>query len=192
MIINYKLSETSSLIKDENLLLSNLNLNWSFSDATLNTSFKVFEDLSRNYHDRYQYIFPDFNFMKNISIPENYQGSFSYNSYGYNKNYNTNVTESEMTNDFLFSSNEFINSQGIMTKYDLLLKNSNTYANNSTNFEENTNYNLFGTMKLDTSLPLKKDFENYTNFLKPVLSLRYSPNGNNDISSKNIILNYDN
>ena len=189
---NYKLSETSSLIKDENLLLSNLNLNWSFSDATLNTSFKVFEDLSRNYHDRYQYIFPDFNFMKNISIPENYQGSFSYNSYGYNKNYNTNVTESEMTNDFLFSSNEFINSQGIMTKYDLLLKNSNTYANNSTNFEENTNYNLFGTMKLDTSLPLKKDFENYTNFLKPVLSLRYSPNGNNDISSKNIILNYDN
>ena len=47
-------------------------------------------------------------------------------------------------------------------------------------------------MKLDTSLPLKKDFDNYTNFLKPVLSLRYSPNGNNDISSKNIILNYDN
>ena len=68
--------------------MSNLNLGWQFSDSQLDTSFKVYEDLSRDYHDRYQYIFPDFNFMKNISIPENYQGSFSYNSYGYNKNYN--------------------------------------------------------------------------------------------------------
>ena len=189
---NYKLSDTSSLIKDDNLLLSNLDLDWSFSDSSLNTSFKVFEDLSRNYHDRYQYIFPDFNFIKDISIPESYNGNFTYNSYGYNKNYNTNVTESEMTNDFLFSSLDFINEKGLMTNYELLLKNSNTYANNSTNFEENTNYSLFGTVKIDTSLPLKRSFENHTNFLKPVLSLRYSPNGNNDISTKNILLNYDN
>ena len=28
--------------------------------------------------------------------------------------------------------------------------------------------------------------------LKPILSFRYSPNGNNDISSKDILLNYNN
>ena len=78
-------------------------------DSNLNTSFKVYEDLSRNYHDRYQYIFPDFNFSKNINIPENYNGKFNFNSYGYNKNYNTNITETVLTNDFFFSSNEFIN-----------------------------------------------------------------------------------
>ena len=61
-----------------------------------------------------------------------------------------------MTNDFLFSSLDFINDKGLMTNYELLLKNSNTYANNSTNFEENTNYSLFGTVKLDTSFPLKE------------------------------------
>ena len=38
---------------------------------------------------------------------------------------------------------------------------------------------------------MKKNFENYTNYLKPIASLRYSPNGNNDISSKDIFLNYD-
>ena len=72
---NHKLIETSNLITDDSLLLSNFDLNWSFEDSALNTSFKVFEDLSRNYHDRYQYIFPDFSFRKNIGIPDNYNGS---------------------------------------------------------------------------------------------------------------------
>ena len=54
---NHKLKETSSLIKDDNLLLSNLDSNWDFTDAKLNTSFKIFEDLSRNNNDRYQYVF---------------------------------------------------------------------------------------------------------------------------------------
>ena len=33
---------------------------------------------------------------------------------------------------------------------------------------------------------------NYTNFLKPILSLRYSPNGNTDLSSKDVMLKYNN
>ena len=72
-----------------------------------------------------------------------------------------------------------------------MLKNTNSYSNNSSNFDENENYNLFGTIKLD-KLPLQKKLENYTHYLKPIASLRYSPNGNNDISSKDIFLNYNN
>ena len=49
----------------------------------------IFEDLSKNYHDRYQYIFPDFNFSKNIDIPKDYNGNFNFNSYGYNKLFDT-------------------------------------------------------------------------------------------------------
>ena len=70
-----------------------------------------------------------------------------------------------------------------LSNYDLLLKNSNSYSNNSSNFDENANYNLYGTLKLDTSFPLKKKFEKYIHYLKPIASFRYSPNGNNDISS---------
>ncbi len=190
---NHRLKESSSLIKDNNLLLSNLDLNLKLSDASLSTSFKIFEDLSRNYNDRYQYVFPDFNFLKNINLPRKYNGNFTFNSYGYNKNYDTNVIESEITNDFLYSSNQLFNSKGIVSNYNLLLKNSSTYAENSTNFDEDTNYSLFGAFKLDASLPLKKDInDNHTHYLKPLLSIRYSPNGNNDISTKDILLNYDN
>ena len=32
------------------------------------TQVKLYEDLSKNDNDKYQYIFPDFNFSKNIRI----------------------------------------------------------------------------------------------------------------------------
>ena len=188
----HKLIETSSLIDNDNLLISNLDIEWMLDDSNLRSSFKVFEDLSRNYHDRYQFIFPDYNFLKNIDIPNSYDGKFTFNSYGYNKHYDTNKTEALLTNDFLFSSNEFINSLGLSTNYQLLLKNSNDYIDNSTESGEKTNYNLFSTIKLDTSFPLQKKMENYTHYIKPIMSFRYSPNGNNDLSNKDIMLNYNN
>tara|TARA_B100001027_G_scaffold216652_1_gene193683 strand:+ start:1360 stop:3750 length:2391 start_codon:yes stop_codon:yes gene_type:complete len=187
----HKLIETSSLIKNDSLLLSNFDINWDFSSSNLFTSFKMYQDLTRGYSDRYQYIYPDFRFIKRIDIPKNYNGKFDFSSYGFNKNYNTNVNETVLTNDFLFSSNEYVSSNGFSTNYELLLKNSNSYSNNSSILEENTNYNLYSTLKIDTSLPLKKNFDEYTNYLKPVISFRYSPNGNKNISDKDISLNYD-
>ena len=189
---NYKLSKSSSIIKDDNLLLSNLDIDWGLRDAKFVTSFKIFEELSRNYHDRYQYVFPDFNFSKNILVPDNYNGKFQFNSYGYNKNYDTNITESVLTNDFIFSSNQYIQENGLVSNYNLLLKNSNSYADNSSNFEENANYNLFGTFKFDTRYPLQKTLQNYIHYLTPVASIMYSPNGNSDIATKDILLNYNN
>ena len=120
----HKLNKTSSLIENENLLLSNFDINWNFDRSNLSTSFKMYEDLTRIYSDRYQYIFPDFKFVKNIKIPSDYNGKFDFSSYGYNKNYNTNINETVLTNDFLFSSNEYINSYGFTSNYNLLLKNS--------------------------------------------------------------------
>ena len=189
---NHKLADASSLIEDDSVLISNLDLNWDFGISKLSTSFKIFEDLSKNYSDRYHYVFPDFSFSRNIKLPESYRGKFTFNSYGYNKFYDTNVSEAVITNDFLFESNEFISKNGVATNYNVFLKNPTSYAENSTNFKDNEDYNLYGTIKLDTSLPMQKKVDLYTHYLKPVVSLRYSPNGNNDISSKDILLNYDN
>ena len=189
---NHKLTDTSKIVKDDNLLISNLDINWNFDKAKLETSFKIFEDLSRNYHDRYQYVFPDFKFSRNLDLPKNYNGKFNFDSYGYNKNYDTNVIEAIITNDFLFSSNDFVNSNGLISNYDILLKNSNSYSNNSTNFDENSSYDLFGTIKLDAGLPMQKNKDNFIHFIKPVVSIMYSPNGNRDLSSKDITLNYNN
>ena len=37
----------------------------------------------------------------------------------------------------------------------------------------------------------EKNFDEYTNYLKPIISFRFSPNGNKNISDKDISLNYD-
>ena len=58
--------------------------------------------------------------------------------------------------------------------------------------KENEDYDLYQALKFDLSLPLRKKFETYTNYLKPRLSILYSPNGNNDISTKELTLNYNN
>ena len=69
----------------------------------LNTSFKIFEDLSRNYHDRYQYIFPDFNFKKYIEIPEKYNGNLILIHMDIIKIMIQILYEAVITNDFLFN-----------------------------------------------------------------------------------------
>ncbi len=188
----HNLKKNSLLIKDDNLLLSNLDLNWELDKSSLSTSFKMFEDLSRGHRDRYQYIFPDYNFSKYIEIPYYYNGQFNFNSYGYNKNYDTNISESVLTNDFLYSSNQFVNVKGIVSSYEILLKNNISYSKNSSTFKENDNYDLFGAFKYDSSLPMSKIMTGYRHYLTPKISFRYSPNDNNDISSKNILLDYNN
>ena len=188
---SHKLINTSTLIKDDNILLSNFDMNLQFKDSSLFSSFKIYEDLSRNFHDRYQYIFPEFSFSKNLDIPRDYNGAFNFNTYGYNKHYETNITEAVLTNDFLFSSYNYINTKGMQSNYNLLLKNSNNYSNNSNNFNENAEYDLFGLIKFDASLPLEKRTNNYNHYLKPIVSAMYSPNGNDNLSNKDVLLNYD-
>ena len=39
---------------------------------------------------------------------------------------------------------------------------------------------------------MQKKVDQYHHFLRPILSFRYSPNGNSDISTKDVLLNYDN
>ena len=185
----YQLKLTSPIINSESVLTSGAGLSWDWEDKSLDTSFTVYEDLSKSYHDRYQYIFPKFSFRKKVDIPENYNGSFNFYSSGYNKNYNTNINETILNNDFSFESFDFINSIGLATKYNLLLKNANSYNESSADKKKN---DLFGTAKLDMRYPLQSKTSEYTNFLTPRLSLRYSPNGNDDISSNNLKLNYGN
>ena len=57
--------------------------------------------LSRTQSDRYQYVLPEFSYSKNIEIPEDYNGNFNFSSSGYT-HYNTNVYETNLTNNFHF------------------------------------------------------------------------------------------
>ena len=185
--------QTSPLVIDESLLTSQLTLDKDFDEKTnLNTSFIVYEDLSKTDNDRYQYIFPDFNFTKDLDIDESYNGNFRFTSSGFQKNYDTNKYEVLFNNDFLFESYKFVSQGGISTDYDLLLKNFNAYAENSSTYEDKNDHEIYSTILLKSELPLKKELSNSNNFLKPVISARFSPDNAKNISTEDIRLNYDN
>ena len=104
----------------------------------------------------------------------------------------TEVGNLFLKNFFNLSSNQFINTKGFVSNYELLLKNNNSYSENSSTFKKNGNYDIFTTLKFDTSLPMAKMMSEYRHYLTPKVSFRYSPNDNSDISSKNILLDYNN
>jgi LPS-assembly protein len=187
----YDLGLTSPIIKDTSVLTSQLKLKKEFDENTnLNTSFNIYEDLSKKDSDRYQYIFPDFSFSKKIEISEDYNGNFNFTSFGYQKNYETNKYEAVVNNDFLFSSYNFISESGITTDYDLLLKNLNTYSDNSTNYNNNNDHELYSSALIKAQYPLKKELENSINYLKPIISARFSPDNPKNISGDDVRLGY--
>ena len=189
----HNLSNSTSIIENESLLTTQLNISKNIdSNTNLDTNFTVYEDLSKEDSDRFQYILPNFIYSKNIIIPDNYNGNFKFKSSGFQKNYDTNKYESLLINDFLFESNNIISRSGFLNNYDLLIKNFNSYTQNSSSYTEKEDYEVFGSFLLKTSFPLKKNNTKYTSYLKPIASLRYSPNNTKNISDKDVRLDYNN
>ena len=72
------------------------------------TRFEVFEDLSKDRSDRYQYIYPDFTITKLINTESDLKGELKFTSSGSQKNYDTNVYESVLVNNFAYNSIPFL------------------------------------------------------------------------------------
>ncbi len=189
----HNIKEYTSLIDSESTLTSYISLEKDIDENTkLDSTIKLYEDLSKEDNDRYHYIFPDFNFSKNINLDESYNGNFQFLSTGFQKVYETNKYEALINNDFNFNSFDYITKAGIVSDYSLLLKNFNSYSENSTEYEKKNDHEIFGTFLLKSELPLKKELENSTNFLKPILQLRVSPTNGKDISSSDTRIDFDN
>ncbi len=189
----HDIKEYTPLVNSDSTLSSYVKLEKDIdNDTNFNSTIKIYEDLSKDDNDKYQYIFPDFNFSKNINLDEDYNGNFEFLSSGFQKVYETNKYEALINNDFNYNSYDFISSYGIKTDYSLLLKNYNTYSENSTIYENKNDHEIFGTILLKSELPLKKELDKTTNFLKPKMQLRISPTNGKNISSSNTRIEYDN
>ena len=189
----HNFQENTQLIDSESTLSSYLNFVKNIDeDTSFESTIKVYEDLSKEDSDKYQYIFPDFNFKKNMSLDKSYNGNFEFLSTGFQKVYETNKYEALISNDFNFSSFDFVSSRGIISDYAFLLKNFNTYSENSSVYEDKNDHEIFGTFFIKTEVPLKKELENSKNFLKPILQLRISPTNGKNISSSDTRIEFDN
>ena len=74
----------------------------------------------------------------------------------------------------------------------ILLKNFNSYTENSSSYKNKEDYEVFGSFLVNTELPMKRVTKTGNDFFKPILNFRYSPNNTKNISDKNLRLSYDN
>ena len=120
-------------------------------------------------------------------------GDLTFNSRGFQKNYNANVDEAVLINDVKYSSFSKINStiNGLLTNYKLLLRNLNSTTENSDRFKNGDDQQLLSTVILETVLPLKKENQNSISLLSPKFSARYSPNSTKNNSNLNKNITYD-
>ena len=83
----------SPIIENISTLNSYINYNSYEEDSSLDISLEVYEDLNKNKSDRYEYVFPNFNYTKNLNTKIQKNGDLIFNSHGYQKNYNTNIRQ---------------------------------------------------------------------------------------------------
>ncbi len=189
----HDIKDYTRIIKSDSSLTSYFSIDKNIDkDTNLTSSIRLYENLSKSDSDKYQYIFPDFNFSKKIDIEEKYKGNFKFLSSGFQKVYDTNKHETLINNDFNFESFDFISSRGFVTDYSLMLKNYNTYSKNSLTYENKNDHEIFSTILVKSKFPLKKDLEGSKNFLKPTAQIRFSPTNGKDISNSGSRIEYDN
>ena len=121
----YKIN--SPLIKSESLMHTFVEYNGYNYDSSLNISVESYEDLTKPSHDRYEFIYPDVTYSKDLEKNFKLDGLLNLSSSIYQKQYNTNQYEQSLINDLTYSSPKKFTGNGITKKYKFLIKNPNLW-----------------------------------------------------------------
>ena len=186
----YKLK--SPIINNTNTLSSSLGIRAYREDLSFSANFQVYESLNESSNDRYEFIYPNYSLLKKLENPTKLNGNFLFSSSGFFKHYNTNVYEKVIINDFIFNSDYNYTKTGFKNNYNVLIKNINTNSENSKKYKKNSNYKIASLIEYNSSYPLKKNGINYNDILKPMISLKFSPNDNNDMKNEDRRISIDN
>tara|TARA_B100000787_G_scaffold79325_1_gene58467 strand:+ start:2825 stop:5236 length:2412 start_codon:yes stop_codon:yes gene_type:complete len=179
----------SPLIDSKNLLHSSLNFDASRDGLEVAIKTEVYENLNLPQADRFEYVFPSFSVIKDISQFDN--GSLTLESSGDNKLFNTNINERSLVNDLKYKSYNKISTFGIVSNYEVLLKNFNVKSKNSTKYKDNGENTLQSIINYEIKYPLQKINKKFLRTLTPKISARFSPNQskNKSLVDRNVDLN---
>ena len=173
-IFNDNLQKSPIKPNNQDNLHSGVNLFVENEKFSFLSGADIFEDLSLNNNDRYQFVLPYYSYSKFIN-PINY-GTFEFNSQGDNILENTNVLKTKVINNFNFKSdNKIISGLGLSNNFNIFFKNLNTVGKNTTEYKSSPQSELQSLLEINSELPLLKISERYNETLKPRISLKFNP-----------------
>ena len=176
---------------DKDTMESNLNLELDNDDLTFNSGVRIYENLSGENSDRFQFVFPYYEYIQNIYNNEDY-GYVNFSSSGDNSLKNTNNLKTIIQNEVQYNSIDYIGN-GFKNNFGIYLKNRNIVAKNDTVYSSNPQIDGFSILNLESSYPLAKKNSTKNEFLTPKISFRINP-GNNmkNYRNDNKIINANN
>jgi len=190
-IFKSNLTGTEILPVDDNNLKNELKLELNNLDYNFNSGINIFENLQQTNNDRYQYIFPYYEFNK-LNVKEYNFGNFDFSSSGSNNLSETNKLLSKVINDLNFKSFDYFLNNGTINNFNISVKNSNFVGKNDSIYQSNPRVKVMSIIEANTSLPLIKKTENYENSLTPKISLRFNPGKISNFSEEKKLVNFDN
>ena len=173
-----------------NKLESSIKLSLNHQKFNLDTGFLGYETLSGSNNDRYQYILPYYNFSKDIIT--NSLINLNFYSSGNNSLNETNKLKTEITNDFVINSVDFFSDMGFKNNFEFYLKNLNSLGKNLDQYKSSPQSEIRSILNLETSLPLIKSDNKFTDIITPKISLRTNPNDMKNYSNAERTINVDN
>ncbi len=190
-VFQNNLFETPVLPDDKDLMESKLHVELENDSFTFNSGMRLYENLSGKNSDRYQYVLPYYEFIKDIAN-EDFIGSINFSSSGENNLKNTNNLKTTIHNQLQYNSIDYIK-YGFNNNFGIYFKNNNTVAKNDSIFSSSPQIDGFSIFDLNSSYPLTKTKTGVNEYLTPKISFRLNP-GNNmkDHSGDNKIITANN
>ena len=179
-----KPSDSDNLKSEIKFLLDNAN-------SSFNTGIVSYENLQKNNNDRYEYVFPYYNYATTFS-EDLFNGTLNFSSSGNNFLSNTNQLKSSVNNNLTFKSKEFTWLNGIKNSLEINAKNLNSVGKNNSEYKSSPQIELMSELNFDMKYPLLKINENNFNYLTPKVLLKVNPSDMKNYSNLNRTINVNN
>ncbi len=150
-----------------------------------------YENLQETNSDRYEYILPYYNYSSTLRYNP-FDGEINFSSSGKNILNNTNQLKSNIINDIVYNSKDFISLNGIKSSFAINTKNLNSLGKNNAEYKSSPQIELMNEIKFDVSYPLLKQTESNINYLTPKAMMKINPSDMKDYSSMDITTNVNN
>jgi len=191
-VFENSLVNTPLMPSNKNLMETSLKLYLDNETYNLSTGIASYESLGARNSDRYQFVFPYYDFSKEFLIDKNY-GSITFSSNGNNALNNTNNLTQEITNNIEFSSVDYVSKYGFKNNLSLYLKNLNKVAKKDPVYTSSPQIDGMGLIQIDTIYPMLKKGDTTVETLTPKFSFKINPGDNMDnYKQENKTINTDN
>ena len=171
-----KLYKINSNLVDYNTSTLENTIDYTIEDEEyfLGLNASIYETISDNYNDKYEYVLPEITFDKNIISNEKI-GSLDLQTNYKVRKYDTNKLTNFLVNDLLWNYKEINHNSGFTSKILASIKNINYESKNVDIYKKDTTTEVLGAVGYLTELDLTKEINGSKHFLTPKFLLRFAP-----------------